>query len=590
MTRSSGTHPLTALRRALRQRKLDGYVLRTSDRFLNEYVPPEDATRAWLTGFTGSMGDAVITAKAATLLVDGRYWVQAESEVDSAHWQVYRVPHGKTLEDGLSAVLSGAASPSRQREIRVGYPADRLGLDVLRHLERTVPDVEWVAEKCCPVEALMRAEEGTPDPALALSRERLRLLPEASFGTTAADKRRALMKELAPHEVGGMLVQRLDDIAYLTNARASGVPYQSSFRAIALVSAGETIVGLEGFTEHQALVAKQRPGVRWTDLEGFWRALEGKRKGDRIAVDEAHNTVGASLRLDDMGLCPVRVTSPLPLMKARKSPAEMKAIRRALRRADQVVDAAVRWLCQAVTQGKKVSEKDFADRVEDLFMQAGAHGLSFPVIAAAGKNGAIIHYSHPSPRRRLKVGDVMLLDTGAYFDEGYATDLTRTFLVGGASVRARDEDRHRFTTVLRGAIAGMRAVLPEGATGGQLDALVRGPIWAEGADFAHGTGHGVGINVHESPLSVRPHSRQPIEEGIVFSIEPGIYVPGRGGVRIENLCTAKRVRGRSSFLKVEPLTFAPIDRRLIDTKRLSPDEKSWLRAYQNKAPPRRTFR
>ena len=174
----------------------------------------------------------------------------------------------------------------------------------------------------------------------------------------------------------------------------------------------------------------------------------------------------------------------------------------------------------------------------------------------------------------------MLVDTGAYFEEGYATDLTRTFLIGGTKDRGTDEQRRIYTLVLKAAIAGMSAVIPERATGEQLDAIIRAPLWAEGLDYNHGTGHGVGINVHEFPPRVSPGARSRLEPGHVFSIEPGLYMPKFGGVRIENLCTVEPVAKRPGFLAVKPLTFSPLDRRLIETKMLTPSDRSWLADYQ----------
>src|SRR5262249_47304663 len=263
----------------------------------------------------------------------------------------------------------------------------------------------------------------------------------------------------------------------------------------------------------------------------------------------------------------------------RKNSAELAAMIAAFARADAVVDKAARWLCKEVVANKRVTEADFAEMVNALFDASGATGLSFRIISAAGKNGAIIHYSDPSDRRVVKKGELMLLDTGAYYDEGYATDLTRTFLVDGPGARAEATQRYYYTVVLKSAIAGMTAILPEGSRGAQLDAITRAPLWSEGLNYNHGTGHGVGINVHEFPPRIAPNAQAVLEEGFVFSIEPGVYLPSFGGVRIENLCTLEKAPKKPGFLAVKPLTYSPLDKRLIEPKMLTPAERAWLGAY-----------
>jgi Xaa-Pro aminopeptidase len=251
-----------------------------------------------------------------------------------------------------------------------------------------------------------------------------------------------------------------------------------------------------------------------------------------------------------------------------------------------VIDAAARWLCDEVSKRKVVSEADFAAKVEALFMASGATGLSFSIISAAGRNGAIVHYSKPNPKRVIKQGELMLLDTGAFYDEGYATDLTRTFLVGPKSQKASAEQKRYYTLTLKAAIAGMRARVPVGARGDQLDAITRAPLWLAGLNYNHGTGHGVGINVHEFPPRIATTGTAPLEEGMVFSIEPGVYLERFGGIRIENLCTIERITGVPGFLQVRPLTFSPLDPRLIERKLLHEEERAWLAQYMRGRAPK----
>jgi Xaa-Pro aminopeptidase len=242
------------------------------------------------------------------------------------------------------------------------------------------------------------------------------------------------------------------------------------------------------------------------------------------------------------------------------------------------VARAQAWLRGAVCEGRRVTEADFAREVERLFREAGAVGLSFKVIAAAGVNGAVVH--HPASEEAVIArGQVMLLDTGCYFADGFATDLTRTFFVGGPDDVPTSEQRRLFTLTLKSAIAGMTARVPKGAVGAQIDGITRAPLWAAGLDYLHGTGHGVGINVHESPPGIAKTSQLSLDEGHVFSIEPGVYLEGVGGVRIENLCTVVADDERAGFWRVIPLTFSPLDDRLIEPALLNQQEHEFLRGY-----------
>jgi Xaa-Pro aminopeptidase len=245
-------------------------------------------------------------------------------------------------------------------------------------------------------------------------------------------------------------------------------------------------------------------------------------------------------------------------------------------------------LARELKKNHPVTEADVARETEARFRASGAFGLSFKVISAAGKNGAVIHYSTPDEKRRIVPGELFLLDTGAYYEGGYATDLTRTFLAGPSTTKASREQKRLYTLVLKAAIAGMSARVPVGVTGEQIDALVRDPLWRHGLDYGHGTGHGVGVNVHESPPSIRMGARGTVEPGQVFSIEPGVYLPQWGGVRIENLCTVVEdtveppVGVPRRFLRVKPLTFSPLDNRLIDRALLNDHEKRFLSWFKRK--------
>lgn len=563
---------LASVRARMREAAVDVLFVRSTDRFLNEYVPPEDSARAWLTGFTGSMGEAMVTLDQAFLAVDGRYWIQAEKQVDADSFAIVKVSVGQSTDAALAEKLKGLGART------VGFERAKVAPAELEALQKNAgPAVTWKGLVESPVDQAMHAARAVEGGEVSRGPVSLRALDEARVGTSVEVKLAALAEKLAALGLDALLVQKLDEIAWLTNLRADELPYQATFRAVALATKDTMLVGLDPSRLPIAeAIVRARPALRFVTEAELWSRLGDHAK---VGFDPHHNTELGRHAIEAAGAQPVQVESPVGPMKAKKHAAEQRSMVEAFARADQVVDEAQRWLCKEVLAGTKVTEADFADRVRALFTASGAVGLSFKVISAAGKNGAIIHYSDPSASRVIKKGELMLLDTGAYYAEGYATDLTRTFLVGGARDRGTAEQKRYYTQVLKSAIAGMTAVIPEGARGYQLDAITRAPLWAAGLDYNHGTGHGVGVNVHEFPPRIGPTAAARLEEGFVFSIEPGVYKPEFGGVRIENLCTLRKSKSRAGYLEVTPLTFSPLDARLIDRALLTAAEKAWLVEY-----------
>lgn len=552
---------------------VDVMLIRSTDRYLNEYVPADESTRVWLTGFTGSTGDALITHDRAFLAVDGRYWLRAEAEIDLARWEILRVKLGSGIEEALVERLGNLARETDGTKLRIGYEPDKLTPKILTRLESAVPGATWKPLFPSPVEKARGSERPVPrEPGI-------RTIDEARAGRTVTEKLGEVASALEALGAEAILVQRLDEIMWLANLRGSEMPYQATFKCIALATPERLFLGIDP-SKVPGPVRRAREAVLFVPEAELWTLVGKKAKRKRVAFDAENNTLEARMKLTKAGAEIIEVSAPLQALRARKNPAELASMQEAFRRADTVVAGAIEWVCAAVDAGDRVTEASFAEEVTRRFMEAGATGLAFKVISAAGKNAAQIHYGEPNKRRVLKPGEILLLDTGAYFQDGYATDLTRTFLLGGKKQGATDEQRRLYTLVLRAAITGMRALIPEGTRGAQLDALVRAPLWAEGLDYNHGTGHGVGINVHEMPPRVAPSSLTPLEVGQVFSIEPGVYLPSFGGIRIENLCTLEPATAVPGFMQVKPLTFSPLDERLIDPKRLTTEEKSFVKWFQ----------
>jgi Xaa-Pro aminopeptidase len=572
---------LGRVRKRMTEGGVDVLLVRSTDRYLNEYVPLDESARVWVSGFTGSMGEVVITRDRAFLAVDGRYWLQAARETDPKLYQVLRVPLGASIDETVSqklVELRDAAGARAKKTLRIGLEPDRVSAHTLDWLKRQLGDgVAWKLLHPSPVDVARGVDRPREKPGT------IRLVDERRVGRTVKDKLRELGGKLESLGVEAILVQKLDEIAYLSNLRGDDLPYQATFKSIALATKDKLVLGLDPARVPKEIRVR-RDEILFVPESELWTMIGKKTKRLRVGFDRSQNTELARLMIERTGAVATAIESPIGPMKAKKNRAELAAMTQAFARADLVVDRAVRWLCDEVAvKGRRVTEADFAEKVTAFFEASNATGLSFRIISAAGKNGAIIHYSDPSARRVVKKGELMLLDTGAYYEDGYATDLTRTFLVGGPSARGTTEQRRYYTLVLRAAIAGMTAVVPEGCRGSQLDAIVRAPLWSEQLNYNHGTGHGVGINVHESPPRIGPGAQSVLEEGFVFSIEPGVYLPSFGGIRIENLCTIEKMPQRHkddpAFLRVVPLTYSPLDKRLIEPRLLSPVEKAWLAVY-----------
>ena len=275
--------------------------------------------------------------------------------------------------------------------------------------------------------------------------------------------------------------------------------------------------------------------------------------------------------------------NPVSEMRSIKNEREMESFKDSISKSDKAIVSTIKWLNQELASDKRVSEKDLEEKMKQEHFNHGANGLSFSVIPASGSNGAIVHYEKGDPDKMIQKGDLILLDTGGYYDAGLATDSTRTFIAG--DIEAAEKQKEIYTTVLKGHLRGINAELPPNPSGNGLDKIVRTPVKEKGYDYLHSTGHGIGIACHENPpfISSKKGRENEIKEGMVFSIEPGIYIEGWGGVRIENLATIVPHPEKPGWHKVQTLSYAPFDNNLINKDLLTDQEKSWLNDYEKES-------
>ena len=562
------TARLAALREELARRKLTGFVIPRADQQQNEYVAPSEERLAWLTGFTGSAGLAVVLTQEAAVFVDGRYTIQAAKQVDAKAWAVESLIDPPP-ESWVSAHLKAG---------------DRLGFDPWLH---TSSAAERLAAACAKAGAELVAVDSNPVDAIWQDRPQPPLAPVAvhglqNAGATEAEKLAQIKGEIARLGTDALVLSDSHAVAWTFNIRGADVAHTPLPLSYALVPKdGRPTI----FIDHRKLSnlsrdhLEQSADVREPDaMAPTLMALA--KSGAAIALDNATAADALSRLIAGAGGKPVRGSDPIALLKAVKNATEIKGTQTAHRRDAVALARFLAWVDREAPSGK-LTEIDAVEALETFRRDTGAlKDVSFPTISGTGPNGAIVHYRVTrKSNRRIAPGDLLLIDSGAQYEDG-TTDVTRTMAVGEPT----DEMRDRFTRVLRGHIAIARAVFPDGTTGAQLDTLARQYLWAAGVDFEHGTGHGVGsyLSVHEGPARISKLGTTPLKRGMILSNEPGYYKTDGFGIRIENLelVVAADIAGAEKPMNAfETLTLTPIDRRLIDVAMLGKDELAWLNAY-----------
>src|SRR5512132_1585782 len=560
---------VAALRTELARRGLTGFVVPRSDRHQNEYVPACEQRLAWLTGFTGSAGVAIVLMHRAVLFVDGRYTLQVRDQVDTSIFAIEHLtemPPERWIGENLTA-------------------DDRLGYDPWLH---TVEAVERLEKACAAVGAKLIAVE--PDLIDAIWTDRpapplgaVKLHDPCFAGEAASEKLARIRAELAKQRADALVVSDPHAVAWTFNIRGADVAHTPLPLAFAIVpQADRPSLYIDGrklsneVRNHlEALVDVCEPSDFPPALEELGRQKKSVRLDQGTAAEALARLITSHGGKVSRGACPIA------LMKAVKNEVEIAGTRAAHVRDGAAVTRFLAWFDREAPRGK-LTEIDAVAALESFRRDTGLlKDISFPTIAAAGPDGAIVHYRVTTKSNRaIAPGELFLIDSGGQYEDG-TTDVTRTVTVGEPTADVRD----RFTRVLKGHIAIARAVFPEGTTGAQLDSFARQFLWVQGLDFDHGTGHGVGsyLSVHEGPARISKLGTTALKPGMILSNEPGYYKAGAYGIRIENLVLVVRapaVAGAEKPLNAfETLTLAPIDRRLIVAEMLTLEETAWLDAY-----------
>jgi Xaa-Pro aminopeptidase len=555
------------LRSILRADGLDGFVLPRGDEHLGEYVAPYAERLAWLTGFTGSAGMAIVLAEQAAVFSDGRYVLQLASQTDGDCYQrlhMIQQPPETWLSDTVRAT-----TPDGQA--RIGYDPWLLSADTLARFTR--PGFVMVPVSRNPIDAIW-SDRPLPPTAPAVPQ------PLSLAGRGSEEKRQEIAALLRESRQDAVVLSDPASIAWLFNLRGGDVDFTPFALGFALLDADERATL---FMAPEKLSAETRAWLgnavrieRPEALGGLLAELAGRT----VRVDPAGSAVWFAQALGAAGATVAAAADPCLLPKARKNQAEQAGFRSA-HEMDGV--ALARFLHFVSEQGIGRSETELSARLDRFRAQGEDYrGESFPAISGTGPNGAIIHYrAEPETARRLQPDEVYLIDSGGQYRRG-TTDVTRTVWSGPGPAPASVRDHA--TRVLQGHIRLTTTRFPAGVHGGRLDCLARTALWQAGLDYDHGTGHGVGsyLSVHEGPCGFAPAARPiPIEAGMVMSNEPGYYLPGQYGIRFENLVLVREqpVATQKPFLGFETLTLVPFDRALIELALLDDAERDWIDAY-----------
>ena len=561
---------LALLREELRREHLSAFIFPTSDPHNSEYTADHWKGREWISGFTGSAGIAVVTLKSAALWTDSRYFIQAEEQLKGTEFQLM-----KRKVDGTPTIrewISGELTDMRDKEIGVDGSVT------------SVADVEQLKEEVkrrggitvrTNFDPLQRIWKDRP----AIPQNPVVIQPVEFAGEEAKSKIHRIRQALRKLHADGMLVVALDEIAWTLNLRGSDVHCNPVFVSYLLIASNKTTlyINKEKVSDEVLSYLKSQD----VEVAEYTEIVQGLKDYFEYNIlldpDEVCYTLYQQVTRHI-----VRETSPIPALKAIKNERELTGFRSAMLRDGIALVKFLKWLDERIGK-EKLTEISVSDKLESLRAEQPLYrGLSFDTIAGYEEHGAIVHYeATPETDVELQAKGLLLIDSGAQYQDG-TTDITRTIALGPQT----EEQRRVYTLVLKGHLQLQNLHFPDGASGTQLDAVARQDLWKAGLNYLHGTGHGVGsyLNVHEGPHQIRMEWRPAkLREGMTVTDEPGVYLEGRFGVRIENvlLVVPADKTECGQFLKFAPLTLCPIDLSPVIKEMMTPEEIQWLNDYHS---------
>ncbi len=558
---------LKTVREFMQKEEISALIVPTGDPHASEYPCPHWELRKALCPFTGSAGTLVITTKEALLWTDSRYWEQATRELARSEFTLMRAGEKEvpTPETWIAKQFTGST--------RIGIDAATTTLFRFEQIEKTLRAKEiTLADVSLALYTLWGDRPPMPE---------VPVLPFTLSQDSRVKKLSSLRDALKKAGADAMLVTALDDVAWITNLRGGDVPFTPVFLGALLVEENSATLFIDPKKVGSATRASLKvDGIECRPYVQLQEALQGLPSNLRLLIDAKQ--MNAHLYAQSLSqVKAVRAVSPISTLKTRKTLEEIQSIRETMEKEGVALAKLFFWVEESLKAGKTITEFDVAEKHLALRKEAENFvELSFETIAATGANAALPHYAPRALKSSmLQTGSLLLLDCGGQY-LGATTDITRTVALG----RVSEEIKRDYTAVLRAHIALLMARFPAGLPAFYLDSVARGPLWEEGIDFGHSTGHGVGffLCVHEAPLSISPRANfeeaARLQPGVVVSDEPGVYRTGKWGIRIENLITPIPSE-KAGFLEFEPLSLFPYDRSLIDLSMLSPKERAWIDGY-----------
>ena len=560
---------LASLREVMKREHLAAFIFPSTDAHQSEYVADHWLGRAWISGFNGSAGTAVVTMTSAALWTDSRYFLAAEEQLHGTEFQLMklRIPGTPSIAEWLGKELAGVSSPEVGLDGWVNSYAATSGL---------ISDLRKAGGITVRTNLDPLAEIWKDRPSIPENPVEIQLLEYA--GEDATSKIQRIRKALRTYHADGILVSALDDIAWILNLRGTDVHCNPVFVSYLLIASDKVSL----FVDEAKVSAEVRAYLEahGVSLYNYNKVEDGLKEYSEYNIlldaNETSYYLWKTVKCQEI----VAKTSPIPAMKAVKCEAEIAGYHRAMLRDGVAMVKFLKWLVPAVEAGGQ-TEMSIDRKLTSLRAeQEQFRDISFDTIAGYQAHGAIVHYEASAETDApLKPEGFLLLDSGAQYQDG-TTDITRTIALGPVT----EEMKHIYTLVLKGHIQLELAKFPDGASGTQLDALARECMWREGLNFLHGTGHGVGsyLNVHEGPHQVRmEYMPAPLRAGMTVTDEPGLYLAGKFGVRIENTLLIKDYMETEfgKFLQMESLTLCPIDTAPVDVDMLLPEELNWLNSY-----------
>ena len=565
----STNEKIALLRAAMKAAGANACLIPSSDPHISEYLPAHWSARRYFSGFTGSVGNLVVTETASALWVDGRYFVQAAHQLEGSE-----IVLQKMGVEGVPTLLEYLTDALGEGQV--------LAVDGMVSATSTMKELQAaLAKKGASVKSVDLVEGNWPDrPAVPASEAFL--LDEVYAGRITADKLADLRAELAKQEAGAMVVCRLDSVAWLLNLRANDLDNTPFALAYCFVTPDDAILFINtARLPAEAVEALSRQGVRVTDYDHLLGALTGYHHDQTVLVDEAGTNWAVYSALKGNPVFTLKAgEDPIQALKAVKNPVEIENLKKVHVKDGVAMVKFQMWLEEKMAAGEAVTEVDVDEKLMALRGEQALNiGVSFDTIAAYGANAAMMHY-HATPGNctTLAPKGFLLVDCGGQYLDG-TTDITRTYTLGELT----DNERTYYTYVLKSHIDMAKLQFLNTCTGGNLDVIARAPVWAHGIDYRCGTGHGVGFvgGVHEGPQNLRITNHTVFKPGMIVTDEPGIYEEGEVGIRIENelLCCARVKNQYGQFLGFEPITYCPIDLTPVRPELLDADEKEWLNAF-----------